>query len=154
MRCSTPRRCNTACQPSGPWRNWLSFSWSRSSLTDVDEPTSSAGRTGTIVGTASGAQKTVCSRKDRSGSAAKNQPPMLTESAAYASTRRRDCLAISLERRVTAQAFPRDSSHFGLFDVVVVSVVQRSPVEFWHELVPKLSYRAGGGIILRTCGCS
>ena len=30
---------------------------------------------------------------------------------------------ISFERRVTAQAFPRNSGHFGLFDVVVVGVV-------------------------------
>jgi hypothetical protein len=87
------------------------------------DPTGNAGRTGTIVGAASGAQKIVCSKKDRSGSAAKNQPPMLTESVANASTRRRDCLAISLERRVTAQAFPRHSGYFRLFDLVVVGVV-------------------------------
>jgi hypothetical protein len=54
-------------------------------VTCLCEPTINAGRIGTIVGTASGAQKIVCSPKDRSGSAAKNQPPMLTEAVVYGS---------------------------------------------------------------------
>ena len=43
---------------------------------------------------------------------------------------------IALERGVTAQAFPRNSGHFRLFDLVVVGVVYRSPVEPSHILVP------------------
>jgi hypothetical protein len=64
------------------------------------------------VGRTSGAQKIVCSKKACSGSAAKNQPPMLPEFAAHTAAKWRGCPIIALEIWIAAQALPRKAGYF------------------------------------------
>ena len=74
-RCSTPRNRSSACQPSGARRISAPERAFRSRLKDLPGEDGSAWLRGTTVGRASGAQKTVCSWKDPSGSAAKAEAP-------------------------------------------------------------------------------
>ncbi len=90
-----------------------------------------AGRTGMTVGRTSGAQKIVCSRKDRSGSAAKTQPPTLAEIGGYA----RGLLAcdgsmIAYKIRIAAEALPCQPGHLRTLRMVVCD--RRHPIELRH----------------------
>jgi hypothetical protein len=78
---------------------------------------------------ASGAQKIVCSMKERSGSAAKNQPPMLSERDARAETGCRGRPLILLEGGIAAQALPGKAGYFCPLNPII-KLGRRPPVGF------------------------
>ena len=89
-----------------------------------------AGRIGITVGKTSGAQNTICSEKDWSGSAAKTQPPSLAELGAH-SGRLRNAVMVPLIVRIATQAFPGKSGYLCIPRVVVT--VRRPPIKPRHS---------------------
>jgi len=151
-RCSTPPRCSTAYQPSAPCRSSPLASPPKLRLTEVCVLNDEAGRTGMTVGRTSGAQKTVCSRKDRSGSAAKTQPPTLAEIGGCGKGLLAcDRSMMALKIVVAAQAFPGQPSQLRALRTVICD--RRHPIELRH-LRPHSVPRNCGAIILGSNGCS
>jgi hypothetical protein len=129
-RCSTPRRCSTAYQPSGAWRSIPAVNSPSLRLTLMSAPNGGAGRTGITVGNTSGAQNTICSEKDWSGLAPKTQPPSLAELGTH-SGGLRNAVMVSLIVRIATQAFPGKSGNLCILSAVVA--VRRPPINLRHS---------------------
>ena len=78
-RWSAPPSGTMACHPSGAGRNSPPSSLAISKACPLETTEQTAPRTGSTVDRASGAQKIVCLSKAFCGSAAKGQPPLLSE---------------------------------------------------------------------------
>lgn len=78
-RCFAPPSATTACHPSGAQRSSLSASLLKSRSYRLDAAERTAARTGSTVDSTSGAQKMACWSNVFCGSAAKRQPPSLSE---------------------------------------------------------------------------
>ena len=129
-RCSTPRRYSTAYQPSCACRTSPAVNSVSLRQTRVSAPERSAGRIGITVGKISGAQKTVCSAKDWSGSAAKTQPPSLAELGAYNGGPWNTAMVPPIVW-IAAQTLPGESGNLRILNPVVAA--RRSPIKPRHS---------------------
>src|SRR5882762_2703519 len=129
-RCSTPRKCSTAYQPSDACRSSPAVNSPSLRLTRVSALNGGAGRTGITVGKTSGAQNTICSEKDWPGLAAKTQAPSLAELGAH-SGGPRNTVVVPLIVWIATQALPSQSGHLRILSAVIA--VRRPPIKSRHS---------------------
>lgn len=116
-----PARGTIACHPSAARRKSPPGSPASSRPYRLEAAGATIPRTGSTVGRISGAQKIACLSKAFCGSAAKRQPPFVSEIVGYPARLlvARQGLIVSVVLAIAAQAFPGNVHRFCLLKICV-----------------------------------